>query len=333
MSAILQSQLYSVEETIAAIEDGKVLWLAGDEALLEQLPKGRWIGGTIPYFMSPEGGLETKDKIFIHQLDPDVFEKVHIKAYTTNTIHNIMKEAPEDGFSILLLPSSTDIHLHYAQNSPEYEDMYMKPVAGWVVGLHLDDFGSAKPRVFNGGNGQNYTEEALVMHVTLKPNKVANIGIVNIQEQGDGDTFEFSKTDFGAENVFINGVEQNFADYLLENRIDTRQPLVADYAGAMINVSIQGVDEENHTVAFYAPVFSGVEYKLAKPVSDYIGAFMKALPEDAQGVSFSCNCILNYLYSELEGKKTPPMMGPMTYGEIAYQLLNQTLVYLTIEEY
>jgi hypothetical protein len=26
------------------------------------------------------------------------------------------------------------------------------------------------------------------------------------------------------------------------------------------------------------------------------------------------------------------MTGPMTFGEIAYQLLNQTLVYLTVED-
>ena len=33
---------------------------------------------------------------------------------------------------------------------------------------------------------------------------------------------------------------------------------------------------------------------------------------------------------ELEGKKTDPFTGPVTYGEIAYQLLNQTLVYLEL---
>ena len=45
---------------------------------------------------------------------------------------------------------------------------------------------------------------------------------------------------------------------------------------------------------------------------------------------FSCNCILNYLYGELEGKVTEGMYGPVTFGEIAYQLLNQTLVYVRI---
>ncbi len=333
MSVFLEPRLYSVEETEKAIKSGKVLWLAGDESLLAKLPKGRWIGATIPYFMSPDGGQVSKDKIFVHQLDAKKAQKIHIKTYNINTIQNIAKEAPDDGFSMLFLPALTDIHLQYAQNAPEYEEMYIKPIAGWVAGVHLDDMESAKPRVFNGGNGQNYTDRALVMHVTLKPNFVANIGIINILEQGDGDSFEFGSSGFNVTDVLVNGVEQNFAEYILENNIDTKQPLVADYSGAMINVSFQEVDKELKTVSFFAPVFEGVEYKLAKTVPDYIDAFMSAIEDNDQQVAFSCNCILNYLYSDLEGKKTPPMMGPMTFGEIAYQLLNQTLVYLSIEEY
>jgi hypothetical protein len=334
MSENIQPRLYSVEETIQAIESGSVLWLAGDEKLLEKLPKGRWVGATIPYFMSAEeGGVTSQEKIFVHQMTPKVAQKLQIKTYTTGTIQNIAKDAPENGFTILLLPALTDIHLHYAQNAPEYEDMFVKPIAGWVAGVHLDDLGNTSPRVFNGGNGKSYTEEAVVMHVTLPPNRMANIGIVNIQDQGDGDTLEFSQTGFVAENVLVNGVEQNFAKYLAENKVDTKLPLVADYAGAMLNVSFQEVNEEYGTVSFFAPVFTGIEYKLAKPVSDYVGDFLKALPEDADKVVFSCNCLLNYLYSDLEGKKLPSMTGPMTFGEIAYQLLNQTLVYLTIEEF
>ena len=44
----------------------------------------------------------------------------------------------------------------------------------------------------------------------------------------------------------------------------------------------------------------------------------------------SFNCILNYQYGKLEGRKTPPYTGPVTFGEVAYQLLNQTLVYCEI---
>jgi hypothetical protein len=84
-------------------------------------------------------------------------------------------------------------------------------------------------------------------------------------------------------------------------------------------------------VSLYAPVFTGVKYRIAAPVPDYIGSFAKALPKGVNP-AFSCNCILNFLYSELEGKVTAGITGPVTFGEIAYQLLNQTLVYLTIEK-
>lgn len=327
----VNAKLASVEEVSAAIEDGKVLWLAGDEELLKSLPKGRWIGGSIPYFMGADGGETTRDKIYVAELDPTLAKRIQIKFYSTSTIQNIAKEAPDDGFTILLIPALTQLHLDYAHNAPEYEDMFMKPIAGWVTGLHLDDLGSVSPMVINGGTGEVSTDKAVCMHVTLAPNKVANIGIVNIAAQGDGDTFEFPETGFSVGNCLINGVEGNLADYVTENNIDTRYPMVANYSGAMINVSFQEVNEADKTVSFYAPLFNGVEYKLAAPHDDYVKDFQAAVPK-LNNVSFSCNCVLNYLHSELEGKKTGDLKGPMTFGEIAYQLLNQTLVYLTIED-
>ena len=51
--------LLTVDEVKNEVEIGKNLLLAGDENLLGQLPKGNWIGGTIPYFMVDEGGVIT----------------------------------------------------------------------------------------------------------------------------------------------------------------------------------------------------------------------------------------------------------------------------------
>ena len=317
-------------EAKEAIEQGKVLWLAGDENLLKQLPKGRWIGGSIPYFMSADGGKTSRDHIYASELDPAVARRLQVKFYNTSNIQNIAKDSPDDGFTILLIPALTDLHLAYAENAPEYEDMFMKPIAGWVTGMHLDDLGEVKPTVFNGGTGESSTENGVAMHVTLAPNKTAHIGIVNIQKQGEGDTFEFMDTGFSVKDCLVNGIEQNFAEYLLKNDVDTQRPLVADYSGAMINVSFQQINEEDETVSFYAPVFQGVEYKISSSVDDYVSAFESAVP-DLNGVTFSCNCVLNYLYAELEGKTTGSIRGPMTFGEIAYQLLNQTMVYLTVE--
>jgi hypothetical protein len=33
----------------------------------------------------------------------------------------------------------------------------------------------------------------------------------------------------------------------------------------------------------------------------------------------------------LQGRQTARLTGPITFGEVAYQLLNQTAVYLTLE--
>jgi hypothetical protein len=101
----------------------------------------------------------------------------------------------------------------------------------------------------------------------------------------------------------------------------------------MVNTSIQSVDSVTGAVRFYAPVFKGVQYRHAKIAGDYVNLFTEAASSlDSKSIYFSCNCILNYLYCNLEGKKTSTLTGPITFGEIAYQLLNQTLVYVTIED-
>ena len=52
--------LATVERVTELLTEGKSLILAGDEALLRALPRGAWIGGTIPYFMSREGGCSSR---------------------------------------------------------------------------------------------------------------------------------------------------------------------------------------------------------------------------------------------------------------------------------
>ena len=328
----INGRLVSVREAAAAIERGKVLWISGDEVLLKQLPQGRWLGGTIPYFVGQDGGMTTREFVLCGELPPQVATAVQIKFYDVNTISQVAKDAPDNGFTMLLIPATSEVHLSYAQNAPGYEDMFLKPIAGWITGVHLDDLGKLRPAVYNGVTGISANDRAVAMHITLKPNKIATIGIVNTFTQGSGDTIEFPETGFSASTCRVNGVERSFAQYVREKNIDLRLPLVADYSGTMINVSLQQVDERGNNVSFYAPVFRGVRYRFAAPVDDYVEAFYAAIPHLEQPVAFSCNCILNYLYSGLEGKKTANLTGPATFGEIAYQLLNQTLVYLLVEE-
>jgi Family of unknown function (DUF6976) len=324
------SKLATVEEVSLAIVSGSVLWLSGDVNLLKTLPTGKWIGGSIPYFMSQHGGKISKDHIFMTEFPANFGKKIQVKAYNLNTISNLAKDGPDNGFTMIMIPGLTDIHLSYAQNAPDYEDMFIKPVVGWITGVHLDDLGTISPVVVNGVTGEVSDDKALAMHVTLNDDKVANIGIVNCFTQGGGPTFEFPSTGFSARNCLIDGVQQNLADYMLTNDVDTQLPFVADYSGAMINVSFQNIDEQSKTVNFYAPVFEHVQYKQAKAIPDYVTAFSSQVPNIE--TAFSCNCILNFLYSELEGKKTGQITGPITFGEVAYQLLNQTMVYMTLDE-
>ena len=323
-------RMYGLNDVKEMIDEGKKLILAGEEDLLKQLPAGHWIGGTIPYFMSENGGELNTEKIFVNEL-PGYVKKVKIGTYSENTISNIYKDALPNGLSIVIIPASSPIHLSFAMNAPTYDQFAMTPLIGWISGINLNDADKSSAKVFFGEKNKVMDNGVVVMHMELPESKYAEIDIVNIFKQGEGDVITFDTTSFSVTDAYINGEKTNFAEYIKNNNIDTRLPLVASYSGAMINISFQAVNEEEKKVDFYAPVFKDIEYKLAVPVGDYVKEFTAKMPKDhVENIFFSCNCILNYLYSELEGKSTGGVTGPITFGEIAYQLVNQTLVYVTI---
>lgn len=324
--------LLTVPETAALISAGKVLSLAADESLLAQLPKGNWIGGTIPYFIGEEGGLETREKIFVTELSHATPDNAAIRLYSLENIKQIAADAPDNGYTLVIVPAMSAVHAEYANHARDYENMFIKPVVGWVSGVHLSDMGKVSPKVVNGATGIVSDGDAVALHVTLPENAMALIHILNLFKQNrDGDRITFAETGFSATTCRVNGEEVRFADYIAANKIDFALPLVADYSGAQINTSFQGVNAETGEVNFYAPVFAGIEYYQAAPVGDYVHEFEALARGSHQHTEFSCNCILNYLYGELAGRKTGDLNGPMTFGEIAYQLLNQTLVYLEVQ--
>jgi hypothetical protein len=327
----MPGRLYTVPEAAAAIAEGRPLLIAGDETLLAQLPEGRWIGGTIPYFMTTDGGLVTQDQVYIDTLPAQV-DEVKIASYTADELQHMPADGFEDGFSVIIVPAGSPVHSHYAAEASGFPGLFDRPVVGWVSGVHLDDLATETAKVFAGSGSAVHAERAVVMHARLPEGQLASADIVNLFTQGGGPALTFDGTGFSHDKVMVDGVAHNFAEYLTELGHDVRLPLVADYFGAMINVSFQSVPDDGGPVALYAPVFSGVEYKLAAPVGDYVAEFDARLPAGGRAPAFSCNCILNFLYSDLEGKRTGDITGPVTFGEIAYQLLNQTMVYLTIHE-
>lgn len=323
--------IMKVDEVSELIKSGRMLMVAGDESLLKQLPKGNWIGGTIPYFMSEKGGIISDTELQVNEL-PAFFKDVKIKFYNDQELSKIPKDYASNGVSFLLVPGLTKVHQKFAEESITYDGIFDRPLIGWITGMNLKDLGKVSAKVFNGMTGEFSETSALVMHTNLPATKFGKLNIINLFKQGTGDTITFPNTGFQASTCLINGKEENLADYIEKNQIDTQLPLVADYNGAMINVSYQAIDKAAKNVSFYAPVFKDVEYKMPMPVKNYEAEFTAELKKQNAHPTFSCNCILNFLYANLEGKKTGDVVGPITFGEIAYILLNQTMVYLTIED-
>jgi hypothetical protein len=322
------SGLLTRDEAAALILSGQPLLIAGDEALLAALPKGDWIGGTIPYFMTEQGGLHSRDHVFATAF-PDAVRTV-IRRYDPGSLPGLAADHPGHGFTLLLIPAFSAVHADYARDVAHYPGIFDRPVAGWISGVALGDIGKVAPKVFDGAAGIASADHAVAMHVVLPQHDDVTVDIINLFEPGGGDRISFTETGFSATDALINGKPENLARYFVRNGTDSRLPLVADYNGAMVNVSIRNVDAALGTVEFYAPVFEALDYRIAAPIGDYVAGFAAKLDRAAPVPAFSCNCILNYLYASLEGRTTKPLVGPMTFGEIAYMLLNQTAVYLNV---
>jgi len=318
--------LVTYEKTSKLISDGKLLHIAGTRELLRKLPKGNWIGGSTEYFMADEGGKVTDSLLFVTEIP---YKNFTIMSYTDIDINNVASDAFCNGFSILIVPFDSAVHKEYAQNAAGFKDMFIKSIAGWVAGINLDKPGQM-PFTVNGATGDISTYKAVALHLETPADKEVSINIVNIFEQDkSAPVIEFTKEGFCASSCLADGKEIVFADYLAHNGIDTKLPLVGNYSGSGVNISIKSI--VNGTVNFYAPVFPGIKYRIAKSISDYEHAFNSRLTgHTADSAVFSCNCILNFLYGGLEGKRTKGFTGPITFGEIAYQLVNQTLVYVTV---
>lgn len=327
----MNNTLHDLDEVITMINQGQSLVLAGDEEILSKLPTGLWIAGTTPYFMDKNGGCTTSDKIFVTKL-PNFIKSTSIASYSADTLKNIYTEGPTNGFGIIIIPATSKTHASFALESHTYENFAASPLIGWISGVLLDNLGKISPKIIDGTNQEVMADGAIVMNVELPTNKVADIDIINVFQQGGGDTLTFPTDGFSATEVLVNGKEENFYDYVTSNNIDLKLPLVADMFGSQINTSFQGLDETEKKADFYAPVFKDVKYKIAKATEDYHQEFTHRLPSGASDAFFSCNCILNFLYAELEGQQTGEFTGPITFGEVAFQLLNQTLAYITIHD-
>lgn len=318
--------LMSIADASALIRAGAPLSIAGRPAALDALPPGKWIGGTTPYFMTEQGGVVVDDgRVFVTDFSSTA--GVEVACFAADSLERISGEAPDNGFALAIIPAESECHRRFATEAASYPHAFLRPTVGWIAGVDLAE-PDARPAVYDGRTATAMHDGAVVLHVTLPEDEMALVEIVNLFQPEHGDVIHFDETSFHPETCLVNGERRSFAEYVIETgHAEGKLPLVGDFAGAHVNVSLREIDEENGWVSLYAPVFSGVDYRFAAPVGDYAAAFREALARrPGEGTAWSCNCILNFLFGDLEGREIGGYAGPITFGEIAFQLLNQTLV-------
>ena len=84
------TKMMSLAEAAKLIQDGQYLYIAATENCLTQLPLGNWIGGTIPYFMTPTGGMVSHDQALVTVL-PQQITRCAIMSYNEDKLYSIQK--------------------------------------------------------------------------------------------------------------------------------------------------------------------------------------------------------------------------------------------------
>ena len=166
--------MYKVDEVVNLIKQNKRLLLAGDDGLLKQLPDGEWIAGTIPYFMAEDGGVSTNEMILVDEI-PDFVKGVRFKSYDVDSIKDIYKDGFENGFTIVVIPCASMVHLTFAMHAPEYDQFATKPLIGWVSGVFLNELAFKTAKTFTCSGGSMSDKLAVAMHIELPAEKYSEI--------------------------------------------------------------------------------------------------------------------------------------------------------------
>ncbi|MEM6735878.1 MAG: hypothetical protein AAGC64_05565 [Bacteroidota bacterium] len=326
----MKNKLYTLEEAQNLLEEGVTAIVGAEESLLKQLPKGKWIGGTMPYFMAEGGGTVSQNKVFLHHLD-DRFQINQIKHYKEHQLENIFDDYPTWGVSFIIIPSLSEVAFRYPFVANKNIDVLKSPLIGWLSGVLWDHVGKVDPKVIDGQTCTFYDNQALVMHCDLPGNVSPSLGTINIFEPA-GPIIEFEEETTEISEAIIDGKKQNLYDYIKSINVDIQQPFITDVSGSLINTSIKEIDDTNRLVKVWTPTWPGYKYQLSKVVDNYEEKFETELKAINKEMVFNCNCLYNYLFGKLKGKKIGNVTGLITFGEIAYLLLDQTLVYLTLDE-
>jgi hypothetical protein len=256
---------------------------------------------------------------------PDFVTETEIREYDETNIRHIFNDAPRNGFTVLIMPFASPVAVEYSSNVVEYENFAAKPVCGWLSGQPLDIIMTEKSYTASGAGACISSEKGVAMHISLPESKYAEIHIFNPYKQGNGDSIMFEDNKLVVKDAVINGEKRNFAEYLRETGYDMQMPLVANYSGAMINDVICAIGESE--VPMSAPVFKYVDYRIAVVDDAIVEPSLVS-----EQIVFSVTCIGNFIQPDICAQYMRKMNGPVVFGEIAYQQVGQTTVYVTVDD-
>ena len=199
--------IISLENLKTHLNNPTPLMIAGKEETLKKIPRGNWIGGTIPYLI-PGKGHEIEGDFVDMTLLPKEIKRVKIKRYTLANIHEINLDAYERGFTYFIIPAESKIHHSFAMNSRDFHLAEKRPIMGWVSGYSLEN--ETESKVIYGPTGQSYSDRAVALHCMLPDNKKVKFNVINLFEPGHDDILEFPNSGFSIDEVIVNGEKQRF---------------------------------------------------------------------------------------------------------------------------
>ena len=144
--------LGTVREVARKIAAGRVLLLAGEETLLAQLPRGRWLGATAANFMTETGGVTNRTHIFYTDITAYA-ETVEIHHFNAAEMRAVGQKYPANGFAVAIVPGLSPFLAGFAQEVLEYEGIFNAPLIGWVSGVHPVRYQAENPQNLCGRPG------------------------------------------------------------------------------------------------------------------------------------------------------------------------------------
>lgn len=327
----MKNGLYSKEKVIEFIKQGRIMHLCGNENTLKDLPKGNWIAGMTPYFMDNVGKI-CGNMIYVDDFS-FIAEECETVTFDETNISEIAKRNKyANGFIFVVLPIDSPVYYTFASHSLEYANIYDNPVVGYVSSTLLEEYGQKQPKVAIGSEGVLYGDKAAVMYVKISDRLRVRAEIMNFDTIDDATpSLLFPKTGFAQNDCLIDGKPGNIASYLeaVKGKIGHYPQLITSQNGALVNRDVKSVNVETGEAVFFSPAYEGDVYYIVKPNNDYLATFNRRLGRKTDVIA-CMSCTSYFLQGDFEYRHVD-FNGVYTFGEIAYQLLNKTIVTLEVD--